>query len=637
MSVATPLFTYTPPTPADSENNIPAHPANVVAAIPAPVVPIPPTKQYGEPAWVKVIKTKAHNTTRIALKDLTGDDRNGDTFRDWTNGEAEEVETEWKLLQINNDPLKADKDTLQGAEDSLESVDENVTRRYEFYRYAADDHAINPNIADGSSRDGENGEAMCDEVDPATDPSSPGYLHGKNSNVEVTDAKGNSYTIDCTQRVVVGDYLGAQMSAFDPQADFGLIDHLPDGELNQPYTPRTLVIGGNTPYSQVTVSRIAGDGRPALPTGMALAPETGVLSGTPASAGYYPIYVYATDAAGRTALWGYNLYIADPSEQLVHYPLSVLSDGPGRISGGSIDCSPFCSADIHAGESVTLTADPIDSTFAGWKGDACDGSTENTCTVTMEAAKFVSAKFFIPQHYYLTIEKDGTGTGTVTGNGVECGNTCFAALNPGSAVSLTAIPAADSLLAGWSGCDSVINAVCNVVMDASTRKVTATFTRQYYTLTALKHGNDTVSGGPIDCGASCAASIGVGSSVTLTATPAAGSIFSGWHGCPGTADANTCTVTMDSDKYVTADFMPLQYRLSVTKTNAAYGTVTSSPAGISCGTSCSFQYNSGTAVTLTAKPSKGRKFAGWTGACTGSKATCSVSMSQDKTVNAAFK
>lgn len=55
------------------------------------------------------------------------------------------------------------------------------------------------------------------------------------------------------------------------------------------------------------------------------------------------------------------------------------------------------------------------------------------------------------------------------------------------------------------------------------------------------------------------------------------------------------------------------YTLTVTKSGTGTGTVTSSPAGIDCGTDCSEVYNSGTVVTLTATPDAGSTFAGWSG------------------------
>jgi hypothetical protein len=63
--------------------------------------------------------------------------------------------------------------------------------------------------------------------------------------------------------------------------------------------------------------------------------------------------------------------------------------------------------------------------------------------------------------------------------------------------------------------------------------------------------------------------------------------------------------------------------------------VTSSPAGINCGTSCSGSFAGGANVTLTATPAFGSTFAGWSGACTGTQA-CTVSMSGARDVTATF-
>lgn len=139
----------------------------MVAAIPAPVVPIPAGKQYGEPTWVKVIKTTTHNANNVVLQALISDDADNDGKADWQNTEPDEVETEWKLLQTNS-AGNAAKDELQGGADDIGDGSENVTRRYEFYHYAAAPDTL----------DGENGEAMCSEVDPTTDPNNPQYLHG---------------------------------------------------------------------------------------------------------------------------------------------------------------------------------------------------------------------------------------------------------------------------------------------------------------------------------------------------------------------------------------------------------------------------------------------------------------------------
>lgn len=82
-------------------------------------------------------------------------------------------------------------------------------------------------------------------------------------------------------------------------------------------------------------------------------------------------------------------------------------------------------------------------------------------------------------------------------------------------------------------------------------------------------------------------------------------------------------------------FGPTGYTLSVSRTGTGVGTVMSSPTGISCGSTCSASFGSGTIVTLTASPSAGSSFAGWGGACSGT-GSCTVSMTAARSVTATF-
>jgi uncharacterized repeat protein (TIGR02543 family) len=76
------------------------------------------------------------------------------------------------------------------------------------------------------------------------------------------------------------------------------------------------------------------------------------------------------------------------------------------------------------------------------------------------------------------------------------------------------------------------------------------------------------------------------------------------------------------------------FALTVTKVGTGAGTVTG--GGINCGTVCSVNVNSGNSVTLTAAAASGSTFAGWTGACTNTTGTCTVSMTQARSVTATF-
>ncbi|UZD56197.1 InlB B-repeat-containing protein [Caldimonas aquatica] len=152
--------------------------------------------------------------------------------------------------------------------------------------------------------------------------------------------------------------------------------------------------------------------------------------------------------------------------------------------------------------------------------------------------------------------------------------------------------------------------------------------------------------GGIDCGVGsknvCKATFSSFTYVKLSAAPAPGATFLGWSGsCSGTG--LYCKVSNAFARDVRAVFSqpatvaPTTYTLSTSVTGK--GTVASQPAGILCGaagTSCSTSFKSGTAVTLTATAPAGYSFSGWSGACSGTASTCTVSMSGARSVGAAF-
>lgn len=156
------------------------------------------------------------------------------------------------------------------------------------------------------------------------------------------------------------------------------------------------------------------------------------------------------------------------------------------------------------------------------------------------------------------------------------------------------------------------------------------------TLTVTKTGSGagavTSSPAGISCDSTCSAPFAA-VPVTLTATAQAGSVFSGWSGggCSGTG---ACHLQLSGDKQVTARFTLLK-TLTVTNAGRGSGAVSSRPAGISCGSTCTHRFATGSSVTLTARPSPGSRFAGWSGACSGT-GSCKVTMNADHDVTATF-
>ena len=164
----------------------------------------------------------------------------------------------------------------------------------------------------------------------------------------------------------------------------------------------------------------------------------------------------------------------------------------------------------------------------------------------------------------LTVVREGTGNGTVTSSpaGIDCGTTCSASYDSGTAVTLTATPASGSTFEGWTGGGCAGTGPCTVTLTAGTT-VFARFAVPRVSLTVTREGtgSGTVTSSPagIDCGAVCSASYESGTVVTLTATPATGSTFEGWTGggCGGTG---TCTVTVTGNTAVSARFSVLGLR-----------------------------------------------------------------------------
>ncbi len=283
VNVSTPTFTYNPP--------VAAAPAFVVAVVVPPPPPVPPVNiQFGDASWVKAIKTTTHNTNKVQLNDLVGDDPG--VPQPWANGEPAEVEMEWKLLQTQFANPANPKGVLQGANEDLPGGDEVITRRYEFYKY------IGP-------FDAETHEAMADVVGLA-DPDGV-HFFGSGSvtyadHFDFVLGEWVTVTVDLSTLWVVAEFFGAQMSGFDVAPALGLVDHVQDGVLNVAYPDRLVVVPGGAPF-------LASLQTGSLPNGLTLDPVAGVLSGTPTVAGVFTFTIEASDTTGVVVSNSYTLTV----------------------------------------------------------------------------------------------------------------------------------------------------------------------------------------------------------------------------------------------------------------------------------------------------------------------------------------
>ncbi|MBL0213027.1 MAG: hypothetical protein IPQ07_04025 [Myxococcales bacterium] len=324
---------------------------------------------------------------------------------------------------------------------------------------------------------------------------------------------------------------------------------------------------------------------------------------------------------------------------LTTHQLTVAQAGNGSgvvsSSPAGILCGVDCTEIYGFGTPVTLTATPdAGSVFSGWSGGGCSGL--GACLVTISSAATVTATFTLTTQ---TLLVTANGPGTVTrARRHQLPGDCSDPYNYGTVVTLSASANAGSSFTGWSGGGCSGTGTCIVTMTAAT-SVTADFVVGSNSMTVTKAGNGTgtVTSNPagINCGADCSENFLNGTMVTLTATPATGSVFSGWSG-GGCSGVGTCMVTVGAAVTITATFTLTVHTLSVSPAGNGAGTVTSAPAGITCGVDCSEPYDYGTTVTLTASANAGSTFTGWSGGGCSGTGTCVVAITAATTVTPTF-
>jgi len=300
--------------------------------------------------------------------------------------------------------------------------------------------------------------------------------------------------------------------------------------------------------------------------------------------------------------------------------LLTVTGGPGGTVGGG--------GWYTAGSSVSPTATPDPGNSNGdWSG-ACSGT--GSCTVTMDAAKSVTASFTT----LVTITSSPSGrTFTTSGTGCSAGtyNTpdTLSWISGASCVIAFATPQSGQferyVFNHWE--NSSTAASRPVTAPASAATYTATFDTQYQ----LVASGTPVAGGSV----TGAGYYAPGATATPVATAASGYVFTGWSGdCTGTG---ACSIVMNQGAIVSATFSP-NNSLSVTVAPTGGGTVSGTIGGsaFACSATCSALLTGGTSFTLTATPKAGYSFTSWSGCDSTASNTCSLTMNTAKVVVATF-
>ena len=228
-------------------------------------------------------------------------------------------------------------------------------------------------------------------------------------------------------------------------------------------------------------------------------------------------------------------------------------------------------------------------------------------------------------------------------NDIECNAEAVCTAVAGNGAVATAVVATGGPPSIWqtkrlltvptSGVACPGTAFC-VIADGIGAMSIGTINHSTLTVARTGAGSGTVTGlhGAIDCGATCVVPVPLHAVAKLTASPAPGSVVRRWPDVDGCEFSPTCYVAVAADRTATVEF----FAPTLTVTTEGSGAVSSEPAGISCGQTCTAVFGIDEEVSLKAIPKAGATFLGWTGECTNADDICTVSMSADRSATAQF-
>lgn len=443
---------------------------------------------------------------------------------------------------------------------------------------------------------------------------------------------------------------------------------------NQFYgSPPTVTIdGGGTGYTTDTTPTISGTTDVEAPATVDVTVDGQTLIATPAGGtwsvtsailanGTYPVVASVEDAAGNTGSATQQLTVDTvPPVIVIDGGASVSTNDPTPTIGGTTDVAvdtvvsvtiggQALRALVHAGgvwnvRAATLTDGTHTATAA--VSDPAGNESSDVQSVTVDTASPA-----------LTI----TGGTTALTNDATPRLSGTAGLPPGSSVTVdvnneTLVGLVDGA-GGWSVDASQLgDGPHRVVASASDAAGNRSDCTQMLTVDTVSP-QVTIDGGPAattddpdptisgtsDAVPGTTVSVSVAGQAMTTLVQADGS----WNTNPGNIGQGTWHViasvldpagnvgTAEQSLAIGVVTAPVTHDLTMSKTGSGHGSVTSSPAGSTCGADCRGTYTEGSMVTVTAEPATGSTFSGWGGDCSGSS-TCTVMMDRARSVSAAF-
>jgi hypothetical protein len=282
---------------------------------------------------------------------------------------------------------------------------------------------------------------------------------------------------------------------------------------------------------------------------------------------------------------------------LISYNLAIDS-----TDGGEVTTPGEGTFTYNAGTLVDMVANPASGyRFVNWTGNVgtIDNVTAASTTITMQGNYSITANFIA--QYDLTIESTDGGEVITPGEGTFTYDT-------GTVVALVATPATGYYFVNWTGDVSTIanvNAAETTITMNGGYSITANFEQippEQFILTI-----SSTTGGSVTTPGEGIFTYDEGAMVNLAAEAEADYKFINWTGDVDTianVTAASTTINMQGNCSITANFIIVQYDLTIDSTNG--GEVINPGEG-------AFTYDAGTVVDLLAEAEAGYQFVNWAG------------------------
>jgi hypothetical protein len=330
----------------------------------------------------------------------------------------------------------------------------------------------------------------------------------------------------------------------------------------------------------------------------------------------------------------------------------VITDPP------CIDCGDNCEYLFPLNSTINLIASAGEySRFVGWAGDTDCAGFNYDCALYVDDNKEIYADFDLQPIYFVSVDS-GIGSVVSFDGLISCPIRCFAPYPQTSYITLSASPAPDGFFfkefrgipcsSGERVCTFII--YNNVFVEAIYSKIlfydlNISISNEIYgNFFLLVNGpfgeealltnnteealyiNQTAKGSinyksqydssDAVCSSSCTYSLSDSTLVGLTAIPEAGYVFDKWIGgpCDGSTE-NTCAFLIDQNYSILANFKIPSYSVTIVNVGDGVGRAFSAPYAIDCtafasNSICTFEFLSGTPVTIFANSSAGSNYFG---------------------------